>query len=156
MVGDRRHDRRGHDAGGDAGRAQLGDRFDAAQRMRSPRLELPGQLGVEGGDRDRHRYGAVLGELAQEVDVAQDQRVFGDDADRAAGFGQHLEAAAGDLELLLDRLVGLGHPGDGDHLRLEGAGAQPLAQPLRRVGFGEDDAEVEPGREAENSWVGRA
>ena len=51
---------------------------------------------------------------AEDVDVARDQMRLGDDADRMVRPAQHLEDAAGDAELALDRLVGVGVGAHGD------------------------------------------
>ena len=90
------------------------------------------------------------GELGQQIDVARDEVVLGDHAHRIARFHQHLEAAARDAELPLDRLIGIGDAAEHHHLRLPALLRQLLAQELGRVLLDQDAGlEVEAGGEAE-------
>ncbi len=92
----------------------------------------------------------IRGELGEDVGVARDQRVLGDDADRVAELGQHLEAAPRQLQRPLDRLVAVGDAAEGHHLRLPRRRRQRRPEQLRRVLLDEDPRlEVEAGREAE-------
>src|SRR6266542_1535231 len=81
--------------------------------------------------------------------------VLGDDQRRVAEFGEHLDASAREPELALDRLIRVGHAGDGDHLRSPLRASELRAQQLWGVMFDENlRLEVEPGRESEG-FVGR-
>ena len=48
---------------------------------------------VEARDRDVHHRGVVLGELAQQIDVARHEAALRDDRARVAVLREHLEAA---------------------------------------------------------------
>ena len=54
----------------------------------------------------------------QDVEIAQHQRRFGDDADRMAAALEHLEDAAHHPIFALDRLIGIGVGADRDGARL--------------------------------------
>jgi len=82
VVGDAREDG-GHDQPHvESGRGELGDRAQAHSRHRRAGLERPDQLHVHGDQRDEDLDVVVLGELAEDVRVAGDERALGDDADR--------------------------------------------------------------------------
>src|SRR5436309_882530 len=66
------------------------------------RLHAPGELGVECGHREEDVRRALPSELGEEVGVARHQRRLGDRRDRLPEVGEHLEAAARDLEPRLD------------------------------------------------------
>ena len=67
-----------------------------------------------------------------------------------AGALQHLENAAHDPVLALDRLIGIGVGADRDHARLVTRRRQFLLEQFGRVGLGEQFRfEIEPGRQAE-------
>ena len=53
----------------------------------------------------------------QDVDVARHQRRLGDDADRMAELGQHLQDLPRDAVAALDRLVGIGVGAERDGAR---------------------------------------
>src|SRR5690348_730887 len=90
----------------------------------------------------------VGGELLQQVDVAADECVLRDDADRLAAFGSDGHAAARDFELALGRLVAIGDAGEGDRLRLPLRAAEELAKLFGGAVLDEDFGfEVEAGRE---------
>ena len=150
VIGDRRDDRRDHHADRDAG---LRQRLDRARR--SSGVDVRGSM-------MRASFGSSV-VIETTTDAAlycassprrSTSRVtrwfFVMMADRIAELGEHVEAAAGDLQLPLDRLVGVGHAADGDHLRLPLRRRQLLAQQLRRVLLDQDlRLEVEAGGEAE-------
>ena len=86
----------------------------------------------------------------EQVEIAGDEAVLGDDADRLAGFEGHFEAAAGQAEAAFGRLVAVGDAGEADHLRLPGVAGQPLAKQLGGPLFDEDlRLEVEARAQAE-------
>ena len=100
--------------------------------------------------RDADADGAVRGQLLQQIDVARDQGVLGDDADRLAALGGDFQAAAGELELALGRLVAIGDAGEGDRLRPPVRPGEPLAQQLGGAMLHQDlGFEVEAGAEAQ-------
>ncbi len=76
--------------------------------------------------------------------------VLGDDQHGVSELRQHLEAASREAELSLDRLIGVSHAGDRDHLRPPALRRELLAEELRRVSLDEDlGLEVETGGETE-------
>jgi len=96
------------------------------------------------GQRD---VGALIrGEVGEDVDVTGDERVLGDDADRIAELGQHVEASPGQSQRPLDRLVTVGDPAHRQHLRLPRRRRQGRPQQLGRVLLHEDAGlEIEAG-----------
>ena len=141
------------------GHARLGQGLDGAeslQRVRGARLHHPLDRGIERGDREIDRDGAVKRQLAQPVDVADDEGVLGDEDRGIAELGEHREAASRDAELALDRLIHVGDAGQTQHLRLPAARRERFAQQLGRALLHQDARlEVEPGGESE-VLVGRA
>ena len=79
----------------------------------------------------------AVGQLGEQIEIADHQRVFGDDADRLAAFGRNLNAAAGDAKLALGRLVAIGDAGKGDHFGLPVGPGEPMAKQLGRAEFHE-------------------
>src|SRR5205085_2574275 len=98
--------------------AEFFDGGEAAARRGGAGFEGFGEVAIEGGDGDGGGDGMVFRELAEDVDVAGDEVVLGDEGDGIAKFGQDLAAAAGELELALDGLVAIGDAAHGDALRL--------------------------------------
>ena len=145
----RRDDRRHHHRRRNAGFGEQPKRRQSALGRRGPRFHRPGELPVERRHRQRDLAEVPLRHPRQDVDVAQDQRRLGDDADRMAGRLQHLEDLAHDPVALLDRLVGIGIGADRHGLRLiAGLGELALEQ-LRRVRLGEQPRlEIDAGRQA--------
>jgi len=89
-------------------------------------------------------------ELLEEVDVAGDEVVFGDDGAGVAKVEEDLEAAAGELEFAFDGLVGIGDAADGDGLGLPGFFGEFFAEEVGGGLFDEDFGfEVEACGEAE-------
>src|SRR6185312_1864457 len=149
-VVERRDDRRDHHRRRHAGVRQLPQGLEAPHRRRRARLHLARQLGVERRHRQRDLRQLALGHAGEDVDVAQHQRRFGDDADRMAGTLQHFEDAAHHLIFALDRLVRVGVGADGDDLRLVGGRGQFLLQQFRRLRLHEQlRLEIEARRQAE-------
>ena len=149
VVEGRDHRRRQH-PGRDAGLGQRGDRFEPALRRRGARLHLARQLAIERRDRDRDDGKIVARHLGENVEIALDQRPFGDDRDRMAEIAQHFEDRAGDPEPPLGRLVRVGIAAERDRA----AGVSLLAQfrrkQRRRARLVEDAGlEIETGRQAE-------
>jgi hypothetical protein len=123
---------------------------------RRPRLERAGEAAIERRHRERDGGQPFLGHIGENVDVALDERRFGDDAHRMVELLQHLEDAARDPELALGRLIGIGIGAHGDRLAcIPRLGELGLEQP-GRFRLDEDAAlEIEPGRQAEIG-MGRA
>ena len=149
-VVDRRNDRRHHHRGRNAGRRQLPQRLETAARRRRARLHGARELGIERRHRQRDLDQVALGEPRQDVEIAQDQRRLGDDADRMAGALQHFEDAAHHLIFALDRLIRIGVGADRDGARLVVRRRQFLLQQRRRVRLHEQlGLEIEPRRQPE-------
>ena len=72
----------------------------------------------------------------EQIDVALDQRVLGNQRKWMLGFQHHFDQLAGQLELALDRLVRVGVDAQRDRLWHIARLRQLLAQQLRRIGLG--------------------
>lgn len=73
----------------------------------------------------------------EQINVALDQCVLGDQRERMPGFQHHFDQLAGQLELALDRLICIGVDAQRDRLRHVTGFRQFLAQQLRRIDLGE-------------------
>jgi hypothetical protein len=156
QVGDHRDHRRHQHAHRHAGRVQAADAFEAPRRRAGARFQPRGEAIVEAGHRDHHVGKAGLAHRAEQVEVAFDQRVLGDDRQRMPGRTEHLDQLAGEPALALQRLVGVGVGADGDRRAAVGPGRQLCAEQRSGIGLGEQPGlEVEAGREVEVG-VGRA
>ena len=115
------------------------------------RFHPAGQRAVEGGQRDADMRKALAPHCAQDVRVAVDKRPpLGHHRHRVLERLQCLQHAAHDLQLLLDRLVGIGVGADGKRCRTVARARQLAGQQPGGVGLGEQPGlEVEAGREAE-------
>jgi len=101
----------------------------------------------------------VRGQLAQQVQVAHHQGVLGDNRNRIAELGQHRQAAAGELQLPLNRLVAIGHTAHRQFLRFPLGGGEFPAQQLGRILLHHNPGlKIEPGGESEVfvKWAGIA
>ena len=114
------------------------------------RLHAARERTVQGGHAHRDAAAVRLRHGAENVDVAFHPRGLGDDHHRMSALGEHLEDGAGDSEVALHRLVGVG-VGSERHRGALVAGLRELrAQQRRRVGLEhEPGLEVESGRESE-------
>ncbi len=125
-------------------------------RCRGARFHGAGDLPVQRGDRQR---GAEQGQFChrlQDVDVAGDQRRFGDDVAGVAKLVQHLQQATCDLFRSFRRLIGVGIDAQGQGARLVFRVGQFLAQRLCSIGLAKDTRlEIEAGRQVEIG-VGRS
>ncbi len=147
--GDHRRDQR---RGRHARFHQLPQGVEPARRGRGPRLHDPRQFRVERGHRDRHLDQIALGHARQDIEIAQHQRRFGDDADRMAGALENFEDAPHDLIAPLDRLIGIGIGADGNDFRHVVRRRQFAFEQFGRVGLHEQlGFEIEPRRQAEIS-----
>ena len=101
-------------------------------------VQLARQAVVQGGDRHIYLHQATARHLAQDVQVARDQRVLGDDSYRQLALPQHLQHRTRDAQLALGGLVRIGigaqHYQAGLVTRLGQLGAQQFC----RVGFGKN------------------
>ena len=94
--------------------------------------------------------GAVLVQSHEQVEVAEDELVLGDDADGLAAFGHHFEAAAGDPEFALDGLIAIGDAGHRDRFATPAFLGEFAPEQRGGIVLGEDDGlEVEAARHAE-------
>ncbi len=92
----------------------------------------------------------VLREGLEDVEVAADEVVLGDDARGVGEFSEDGEAAAGKLELAFDGLIAVGDAGEGDGVGLVAGVHEGGAEELGGVVLDEDFGfEVEAGGEAE-------
>ena len=78
-------------------------------RRRSTRLQYSLQTGVERGHRDVYCRRIASGKFAEEIDIARNEMILGDDRDRIAKFGKHFEAVARNAQLSLNGLIRVGH-----------------------------------------------
>ena len=150
VVGERRYQRRRHDAHVDARGREAGDGLEAARRRRGARLEPPREAAIERRHRQEDPRHAPPRHRPEDVGVAQHQRGLGDDRHRMVVLRQQLEQRAGDAQPALRRLVGVRVGPEGDR---RGPVARPRelgAQQARGVGLEEDPRlEVEPRGQAE-------
>jgi len=94
-------------------------------------LERFRECAVEGGERDADVRGPVFRQLREVVQVAGDEVVFRDDADRVAKFREHGEAAPRELEPAFDGLEPVADRAHGDGLRLPLFTSPTLPAPRR-------------------------
>ena len=121
--------------------------FETSGRRRGTRLHGAGNAAIETGDRHRDLGDASLGHRLQNVDVARDQRRFGDDADWMVRLRQHFEDRSRDAPLPFDRLIRIGICPKRDRLRLVAGLGEFLCQQRRSIGLGvEFGFEIEPRR----------
>ncbi len=144
MIGGNHHPRR------DAGRREVVDRPQAGGGGAGAGFHAAGEGFVQRCHADRDVHDVELGHFGEQVEIAGDEAVFGDDADRLAGFEGHLEATAGEAKAAFGRLVAIGDAGEANHFGLPVVASQPLAKKLGGPLFDEDlRLEVEAGAQAE-------
>ena len=110
------------------------------------RLHAARQLAVERRHRDRDDRELVPRHLGEDVEIALDQRRFGDDRHRVAEIAQHFEDRAGDAEPPLDRLVGVGVAAERDRPAGVALLAQLRGEQRRRLRLVEDAGSRNRGR----------
>ena len=92
----------------------------------------------------------IAARLTENIDIAGDERILRDDADRVAKLAADFEAPPCDLQVALDRLIRIGDAAEVHRGRLPFLGQEFAAQQFRRIVFHHDlGFEIEPGREAE-------
>ncbi len=97
-----------------------------------------------------HAHQLLRGQRGQQVDIAFDQRILGDQRERVPGFGHHLDQLAGDPQPAFDRLVGIGIDPQRDRLRYVARFGQLAAQHLGGIDLGEElGLEVQPRRQVQ-------
>lgn len=155
LVVDERDDGRHQHAHRHAGVGQAAYRFQPAPRCGGARFQRAGHAGVQCGDAHVHHHQLLLGQGSQQVQVAGDQRVLGDDGERMAGFQHQFQQAAGKPPFAFDGLVGVGGGTDVDGRRLVAWPREFGAQGLYRIGLGHQPGfEVQPGRQAQVGMSG--
>ena len=127
---------------------QSPDHPQPPRRRRAARLQPPRDLVVEVVERDRDRREPLRRHRRQEIDVALDRRVLGDETDRLIELAADFDDRARDFPLALDRLIGVGVDADHDLRAFVSRPRQLLAQKLGRVRLREDARlEIDAGRE---------
>src|SRR6266849_1780130 len=149
-VVERGDHRRRQNSGRHAGCGERGDRFEPALRGGGARLHMARQIAVERRHRDRDDRKLVARHLAEDVEIALDQRPFCDDRDRMAEIAQHLEDRPGDAEPLFGRLIRVGVAAERERPAAIVLLAQLGAEQRRRLRLIEDAGlEIEAGRQPE-------
>src|SRR5262249_13175105 len=116
-IGDAREDRRTADSDRQSRLAKCAHRLDAKVRPRRARLKDACQSGVERGDGHADGELVVLGHGAEQSDISQNERRFGDDAEAEAAMARELlEDGAGGAYTAFDGLIRIGGSPDGDDL----------------------------------------
>ena len=165
-VGQAREDRRHQHAARDAGLVELRHGPQPLLRVRRAGLGGPPDVLVERADREVHPHVGARRRLRQQVEVAQDERRLGEDRERVAGLGEHLDDAAGQPVLALAPLVRVGVGAHGDVVaRATAPGASSARSRSTRVDLHHDplvevvadvEAEVLVGRPGEAVGAGVA
>src|SRR5918996_186133 len=141
-VGEERDDGRHQDATCDPGLVQLSDRVEAAGRRWRAGLDGAPQLGIDRADGEVRADVRHLGALAEQVEVAEDQRALRQDRERVGEVAERLEDATHQPVPPLGALVRVDVRAHGDVLALPLWGGQLLAEQLLRVDL-HDDLRVE-------------
>ncbi len=101
-------------------------------------------------DRDQHLHQVFACHRHEDVQIAFDQRVLGDDGARVMAFGEQFQCGAGQPPLLLDRLVGIGVAADVDRADHVAGFGQLRAQHLGEIALGAQlRFKIEAGRQVE-------
>lgn len=93
----------------------------------------------------------------QQVQIALDQCILGDQRERVASLGQYFDDAPGQLQAPFGRLVGIGIDSQRDRADLVARPRQLAPQYFRRIGLGEDlGLEVQARRQVQIGmrWTG--
>lgn len=134
----------GHDGDGNSGGGKFADGLKAIARAGGARFHFRGEFVVQACDADGNMDGAMSVEFAEQVEIAQDEFVFGDDADGLAAFDHDFKATTRDAEFSFDWLIAIGHAGHGDCFASPAFLCEFAAEEGGGIVFGEDDGfEVE-------------
>ncbi len=90
------------------------------------------------GDAHHHLHPCVERELFQNIDVTFNEWRLGDDRDRVAVLGAHLQAAPRQLERCFERLIAVRHSAENDQLASPGRAIESRSQQLWRMELGGD------------------
>ena len=105
IVVQERNLRRQADAYGYACLAQGPNHAQPSMRRSGAWFQLPGQLGLQGGQRHINGHQMLLCQRHQQIKVALDAAALGDDGKRMPGLCQNLYHAARQPDFALHRLV---------------------------------------------------
>ena len=130
QSGNHRSDQR---TDGNARFGQLFNRRQPARRLRCAWLQFSSQFAVEGSYRDEDQRGVQPGEPRQQIDVASDQLILGNNDDRILKFSEHFKTAPCELQPPLDGLIRISDTAYRDDLRLPLRRQQFAAKQLRSV-----------------------
>src|SRR5262245_28661293 len=126
------------------------DGFKSLGRRGGSRFHYSLQLGSEAGDRDATDRSMHATQLREEIHIAGDELILGYYADWISRVYKDLQTTAGELELALDRLIGVGHSAYAQRLRFPFCRCELLTQEERSVFFDEDlRLKVQTSREAQ-------
>lgn len=146
---------RDEDAHRDSRLREAGDRGKSPLRAGRARLHPAAQVVIERRQGDGYGGGIAPRKLLQQVYIPRDQKVLRNDTDRVSEFRKHFEAAAGESEFLLYRLVAVGGDAQGDGSRSPLLRGEFTPQEFGRVFFDHDPRlEIQPSRHAEIFVVG--
>ncbi len=155
MIVDERNQRRHQHRHRHPGAGQLTDRPDPFPAGAGARLQLVLQAVVQRGHGYRHRGPPLPRHRRDQIQVAQHQAAFGDQAERVPAFAEHLQNLPGDAPFALDRLVGVGGGADHQGRTAIGGFAQCFPQHFGGVVLAEDLAlEILPWGQVHIGMVG--
>jgi hypothetical protein len=139
-IFDKRQNRHQRDTGQDAVRGQRLHRAKSLRHGRRARLDLFTQRVV--GRRDRETDGRILAaDVAQRVQVAQNERALGDDVNGKAKLGNHAQRLAGQIARGFQRHIGIVHRAGADRAP-DPLARQFLAQQINRVSLDQDVGKI--------------
>jgi hypothetical protein len=143
------------DPHGDAGLSEGTHGLEAEGGTGGTGLKGGSEMAIEGGEGDEDGGGLNPGQFAEEIDVAGDEVVLGDNGDGVAELREDFEATAGDLEFSLDGLVGIGHPAADEGFGLPAGAIEFAGEEFGSVFFDHEAGfEIETGVEPEVFVVG--
>lgn len=97
-----------------------------------------------------HTDQLLLGQGREQIHVALDQRVLGDQRERMPGFLHHLDQLAGYAQLAFDWLIRISVDAQGNRLRHIAGLGQLAPQHVGSIGLGEDlGFEIQPRRQVQ-------
>src|SRR5690606_40829363 len=102
------HDRGHHDSADDALCRKHLESFEPLARRERSWLDLVRERLVDGGDREVDMHARPAGDLANEIEIACDQRRFRDHTERLVVFLEDLETGPSEPKALLGGLIRIG------------------------------------------------